>query len=188
MTEVEVLAWLGPPDYGDSDERGAEYFYLYEKVATKARFANLSFGPDGSLSRIGWNTTSTLALERLRRYQVVPFADLASKKHTDLGPGYLGLQIEALLWRQDGYLYIGSYGVEVTSVAADSPASRAGIQKGDRITAIDGARFEARGFQEDISRLKPGQTVTLRVLRNLKGTAADEKEFKVVVGTRRTLR
>jgi hypothetical protein len=45
--ETEVLALLGPPDWGDSDERGAEYFYFYDRFAAKDWYVSLEFDAQG---------------------------------------------------------------------------------------------------------------------------------------------
>jgi membrane-associated protease RseP (regulator of RpoE activity) len=184
MTEIEVLAWLGPPDYGDSDERGAQYDYVFH-AGSDDSYASLIFDANGLLDRVGWNTATQLHSEELRPFKVVHLADFAVKKHEVLGAGYLGLQVDGVYWEQDGHMYIGSYGVKVTSVAGDSPASRAGIQVGDRIIRINGARFENREFVEHVSQLQPGQVISLMIERKPIGTAKAEKEkIDVTVGSR----
>jgi hypothetical protein len=189
MTEIEVLAWLGPPDYGDSDERGAEYYYLYEHAAPKDWYASPRFDPNGSLSRVGWNATSMLPLAGLHPYRVLHLAEVAAKTRAKLGAGYLGVRTKGLFWPKDGHTYIGSYGVEVTAVDPESPASRAGIQSGDRITRINGARFETDEFIERVSQLPPGQVASFTILRDLGGPAmTEEKPIDVTVGSRPQVR
>jgi membrane-associated protease RseP (regulator of RpoE activity) len=57
-------------------------------------------------------------------------------------------------------------GVLVTSVADDSPASKAGLKAGDVITAIDGEKVEGAGdLTRGINKKKDGD-VTLSVIRN----------------------
>ena len=55
--------------------------------------------------------------------------------------------------------------VTVTTVAPDSPASRAGLQVGDRILTVDGYPQHVMTVAPAIARGKPGQVATLRVQR-----------------------
>jgi len=54
----------------------------------------------------------------------------------------------------------------VGEVTKNSPAAEAGILPGDRITAIDGEKIENWNEMVDIIHNKPGETITLRVLRD----------------------
>ncbi len=57
-------------------------------------------------------------------------------------------------------------GVLVLEVAADSPAAQAGLRVGDRIVAVEGERLTAdTDLAALIARYRPGDTVTLTVLR-----------------------
>jgi S1-C subfamily serine protease len=65
-------------------------------------------------------------------------------------------------------------------VMANSPAAAAGLQEGDIITAIDGHRVDATaGLDDLLSQYKPGDTVTLDVLRN-----GSTIQLQLTLGTR----
>ncbi len=73
---------------------------------------------------------------------------------------------------------IGSGTAGTPPVLADSPAAKAGLQVGDVIVAVDGTPIDA---QHDLSMLilphKPGDTVTLKVLRG-----SSTREVKLTLG------
>jgi membrane-associated protease RseP (regulator of RpoE activity) len=57
-------------------------------------------------------------------------------------------------------------GVVVYEVRANSPASRAGLMKGDIVTMFDGQRVErASQFSRLVAETPPGWTVKMRILR-----------------------
>lgn len=63
------------------------------------------------------------------------------------------------------------WGVYITDVAANSPASDAGLQKGDIITKLgDIALDETHAYVNTLFTFKPGDQVTLNVMRNGKDT------------------
>jgi S1-C subfamily serine protease len=68
-------------------------------------------------------------------------------------------------------------GVLVTSVAADSPAAKAGVKAGDVITTVNGADVTSPSeLRQRTSRLKEGEELSLGLVRDrkpmtLKGTA-----------------
>ncbi len=55
--------------------------------------------------------------------------------------------------------------VEITSVAEDSPASRAGIEAGDKIIAVDGNEFLHASEITDYNELHAGETVEYKIYR-----------------------
>jgi S1-C subfamily serine protease len=58
------------------------------------------------------------------------------------------------------------YGAYIQNVVAGSPAAQAGLQTGDVITAVDGTKIVTEsGLAQMLSGDKPGDTVTLTVLR-----------------------
>ncbi len=70
------------------------------------------------------------------------------------------------------------WGAYVTNVASGSPASQAGIQEGDIITKVgDVAIDETHSYLNTLFTYKPGDTVTLTVIRNGKST-----DLKVTLG------
>ena len=65
-------------------------------------------------------------------------------------------------------------GAEVSTVKADTPASKAGLKAGDVITAIDGdAVANADDLTAKINAHKPDQKVTLKVTRNGKSLSIE---------------
>ena len=77
---------------------------------------------------------------------------------TTPGGIYLGLEAENVAG--------GGLGVHVTALTADSPAWKAGIQKGDRIMAVSGfAVANLEEFAEQLYKHRPGQTVRFLVTR-----------------------
>ncbi|MGQ9897798.1 MAG: DegQ family serine endoprotease [Acidobacteriota bacterium] len=82
--------------------------------------------------------------------------------------GYLGVTLQDLneaLSKQFGVA--GKSGVVITDVAADSPASRAGLQPGDVILEFNGQPVrDLRTLRLTVAQTPPGTTVQLRILRN----------------------
>jgi len=82
--------------------------------------------------------------------------------------GYLGVTLQDLneaLAKQFGVT--GNRGVVITDVAADSPASRAGLQPGDVILEFNGQPVrDLRTLRLTVAQTPPGTTVQLRILRN----------------------
>ena len=71
-------------------------------------------------------------------------------------------------------------GAQITTVQSGSPASNAGLQQGDQVTAIDGKTISStQQFIETIDTYNPGQTVTLTVKQG-----GSTKTVKVTLGTR----
>lgn len=59
------------------------------------------------------------------------------------------------------------YALRLTEVAPTGPADIAGLSSGDFVTSINGSTFgDAAEFQAKTSAFRPGQTVTLGVVRN----------------------
>ncbi|MEM0987021.1 MAG: DegQ family serine endoprotease [Pseudomonadota bacterium] len=68
-------------------------------------------------------------------------------------------------------------GVIVTEVYEDGPADRAGLRRGDLVTAIDGREvFDERGLKFLAATLSPGETTALTVLRG-----GDARQIGVVL-------
>jgi S1-C subfamily serine protease len=72
-------------------------------------------------------------------------------------------------------------GLLISSITPDSPAEKAGLEEGNRITAINGVSLRlipsdasdpemagvlGRRFQRELDKMKPGEAVTLRVFAN----------------------
>lgn len=60
-----------------------------------------------------------------------------------------------------------SEGVVIRTIQSNGPAKKSSLQAGDVVIAIDGKKVETpRQLQEEVSGKKPGQTITLDVVRN----------------------
>src|SRR5688572_138822 len=60
-----------------------------------------------------------------------------------------------------------AHGVIIDEVRPNSPASRAGLMKGDIVTMFDGLRVErASEFSRLVAETPPGWTVRMRIVRN----------------------
>jgi len=81
---------------------------------------------------------------------------------------YLGVQWEPItpdIAAQ--YNLAAKWGIYVTDLASNGPASKAGIQVGDIITAIDGTTLDdTHPFINALLQYRPGQLVPLTILRN----------------------
>jgi serine protease Do len=70
-----------------------------------------------------------------------------------------------------------SSGVEVTDISNNSPASKSSLKIGDIIVSVDGTPVKTgRDLYHEISFKRPGQTITLSVLRN-------DKPFSIKITT-----
>jgi hypothetical protein len=185
VTEFEMLALLGPPDYAEADWRGAEYVYLYESRGRR-QAVSIEVGGRGFVDRIGYNLAEAMQLERARRYRpLVRFPNEVPATSTlPADGGYLGASVGTVKWWQDGHWYVGAHGAQVRSVAEGSPAARAGIVKGEVIERIGDQRAEAEDFQAQVARLKPGEKVELTVLREGGDAPADQRVVMVTLGAR----
>jgi len=82
--------------------------------------------------------------------------------------GYLGVMIGSLKPDMMGFYGVDKeHGALVDEVTPDSPADKAGIQRGDLIIEIDGVKVqETAQFRIIVSQTPPGKEVKLVVLRN----------------------
>jgi S1-C subfamily serine protease len=111
----------------------------------------------------------------------------ASLETPILGQGIMSV-LERDLREGGGYLGIGlnevEGAVEANSVLPFGPAAKAGLQKNDRILAIDGTSFQtAQALSDHIRTLPPNSVVELKYRR---GT--EEKTAEVTVGDRAKFR
>ena len=107
----------------------------------------------------------------------------------DPGPTFPQLGLEARPHLGFSYRTIGDDaanevgvegGVVVGTLQKDGPAQRAGLKRGDIILQLDGARIRtADNYRAARSRLKPGRTVKLLILRERK-----EQTLEIKVGRR----
>ena len=71
-------------------------------------------------------------------------------------------------------------GVVITGVGKDTPAEKAGLKKGDVVSAVDGKRTDTyRDFIRELNKHKPGDKVKLKIQRG-----KDTKEIDVTLGER----
>lgn len=89
-------------------------------------------------------------------------------EHGTITRGYLGVSI-ADLNKELRKLYKNSKGAMVIMVSPDSPAEKAGLQRGDLITKVDKKRIEsAAALKNSIGQYKPGSTVAITFERDRK--------------------
>lgn len=83
------------------------------------------------------------------------------------GPGFLGIQLETLTPQlQQEYNFVPSQGAVVLQVVPGTPASTAGLEEGDVITAFNGTAVKsADALATAIQRLKPGTQVKIDFYR-----------------------
>jgi 2-alkenal reductase len=81
---------------------------------------------------------------------------------------YLGINYQPITPRVAAiYRLPVQYGVYITDVAANSPASKAGLQVGDIITGIDNTSLdETHAYINTLFQYSAGDTVTLTIMRN----------------------
>lgn len=88
--------------------------------------------------------------------------------HGKLIRGYLGVALQRV--DADIAAAVGldkPQGALVSEVLPGSPAERAGLQSGDVILELEGARIEGLGaFRSSITLMKPGQQISMKVRRN----------------------
>jgi len=89
--------------------------------------------------------------------------------------GSIGIQFQAAQSSAVGRMYgFANGGVLVSSVTPNGPASKAGLQSGDVIVAVDGASIkDGDALVAIISAKHPGSTVNLTYLRNGKRETAE---------------
>jgi Do/DeqQ family serine protease len=82
--------------------------------------------------------------------------------------GMLGVTVQGINSDLAGSLGLsGVKGALVSAVSEDSPAEKAGLKRGDVITAIDGQPVkDSNSLRNTVSRLKPGHTVSLTLFRS----------------------
>jgi len=81
---------------------------------------------------------------------------------------YLGISYQPITPRVAAIYHLPvQYGVYITDITANSPASQAGLQVGDIITAIDNTSLdETHAYVNTLFQYSAGDTVTLTIMRN----------------------
>jgi hypothetical protein len=180
ITELEIVMLLGAPDFYDSAPQGALLAYRYTPDGRQDPWMLfVSVDERGFVRRVGFNAESAN-----RTGDLPPYSPSFLRAHGPRPPGsgYIGAVVEPVRWESDGHTYIGTRGVHVAQVVADSPAARAGLHVGDVIDAIGGATIGTDSFTERVAKLPPGQPVKLTVLRG--GPSGERQSVTLTVGTR----
>ena len=90
--------------------------------------------------------------------------------------GWLGIEVQAFAQTESG----GPVAVTVVNVLAKTPADKAGLQAGDVLTRVDSTPVaDAQGALNAIARVKPGNRVSLGILRR-----GEAREVVVTVAQR----
>jgi len=120
---------------------------------------------------------------RLRLLETLKEVVISEHQRTD-GQGYVGIQMnETIVALPGGNEQRG--GVLISVVQPDTPAMKAGLQKNDVVLALNDLKWPAgiggarESFAAEIRRLKPGDKVTLEVLRG-----AEVKKIELILGAR----
>lgn len=94
--------------------------------------------------------------------------------------GWLGIMIQDLTPELSKSFGINrTKGVVVADVVKDGPADKAGLKRGDVVTAMNGKEIEnSHILSRSVAVTPPGKTVTLEIIRDGKS-----KEIKVPIGT-----
>ena len=197
LSEREVLAVLGPPDYGRSNRAGSDLAYRFRRKGLDTDLVvTIAIDGHGRVTRFDWSPLSALGPESLRMFRLTPspfpVIDLAPNgepatrpvRQPKSGDAYLGVRCSAVACVEGDHEYVGLGGVQVREVAPGSPAAVAGLHVGDVIQAIDQDGTEPKTFIEQIAHHRPGQTVTLTVLPAGKTSWHDRKLVIVTLGSR----
>jgi S1-C subfamily serine protease len=88
---------------------------------------------------------------------------------------FIGVEIESMTPSlQQEYGFTVSSGAVVMSVIADTGAAAAGVKQGDIIVGINSSRISSsQDVQSVVSAFKPGQTITLHIVRGSKHISID---------------
>ncbi|MBI4615823.1 MAG: PDZ domain-containing protein, partial [Planctomycetes bacterium] len=138
-------------------------------------------GPEGEkpADREGADRLNKLLDEVLKGQQGDEKEPEGEKSEAPKGKAFLGISLAPVTpaIRSQLNLEEGA-GVLVAGVLADGPAAKGGLEKNDVVVAIDGKKIASI---EDVAgvmaKLKPGQEITLKIVR-----AAGEVEKKVTLG------
>ncbi len=89
--------------------------------------------------------------------------------HGQVIRGWLGVEVQSLTPElAESFGLEGRPGIVVAGVYRDGPAERAGLQPGDVILSIDNAKADGRSSMNQIARARPGDKITIEILRNNK--------------------
>jgi Do/DeqQ family serine protease len=125
-------------------------------------------GPSGGNVGIGFAIPSNMAKDVME--QLI--------KYGNVRRGQLGVYIQNLTPDLAKAMGLGNtVGAVITNVKKGSPAEKAGLEVGDVVTAVNGAKVEtADQLRNAVGLLRVGDTVTLNVLHN-----GEEREIHAVI-------
>ncbi len=113
-----------------------------------------------------------IILDLINRDESLTFQEAGPKKKTT---GY-GRGLKVKLGIMPDFTSSENNGLGVGGVTNGGPASKAGMEKGDRIVAIDGMEIaNIYDYMNRLKKLKPGQTISVDIVRD------NEKKVLVVV-------
>lgn len=103
----------------------------------------------------------------------------ALKKDGSVARGFIGVQIQPVTGEiAEAIGMKNAHGALVAEAQSDGPAAKAGIRRGDTITAVNGEQVkDARDLSRKIATFAPGAKTTLTILRN-----GHERELSFEVG------
>lgn len=116
------------------------------------------FSKSGGSQGIGFAIPAKLAMDVMQ----------SITEHGQVIRGWLGIEVQALTPELAESFGLGARsGVIVAGVYREGPAQRAGLQPGDLVLRMDGqAITDGRGAMNQVARARPGQQITIEILRN----------------------
>ena len=154
----------------NSGNSGGALFNSYGEVIgmTNAKYSSSGNNSSASIDNIGFaipsNTVSSIVSSIIEKGYVEKV--------------YIGVSVSTLENGQRDSSNVR--GAQVVSVVEDSPAEKAGVEKGDIITAVNGEKItSSSGLTSWVTKSKAGDVLTLSIVRD-----GEDIELKVTLGVR----